>query len=805
MHNPLTMLGNYLTTGVRAVLRHKPHLLLNLLGLTTGLASALLILLFTSYEQGFDKMHPDAANTYRLEQYFSSLKQRFPVSSPAMQPLLQSYDQRIRVTRINSGAPALRLNGNSQQLTLEWPLSVEPNFAEFFQLQLLSGDLAATLAQPNEIALSQHEAQRLFGHTDVIGQQLQLGEQRYTVTALFTLPQQSHIQAGSLRRLSDTVAAGRLMMNNVYSYVHLPEDIDHAALLTQLTTQLNEQAYGGRQMSELLLQPITDIHLHSALAYEFKVNGSASTVNICLLLAALLILIAAINFINMSTARAGMRAKEVGVRKALGASRGQLFVQFMLESLLIACCAGLLAAVVVELALPEFNVLVNRPLSLDYLGNFGLILAGSIVCVGVVAGIYPAVFISAFDAKKVLSGDFQRGNTAVWLRKALLVLQGAISIGLLVASVVLQQQLQLLQNQPTGYLRDSRLLVQGIDNQHLFWANNRDLLQSLRRIDGVNAASILDMQLTDTVSQAMNIQLPGQTQDNGLPPVSHIGTGFDITKAAGLTLLAGRDFSETYQSDWYQVHADHATAAVIITESLARQVGISDINQAIGQQWLLPGDQPVLRMTVVGVVADIQVGSATKQAEPLLLICGRSPMNYANILLDLQPEQASASRQQVQQVLAERLQRQDVRLSWVNDDYTAIYQNQQRQGKVIAIFAGLAIALTCVGLFGLAAFSAEQRSREVAMRKVLGANRWQLVNLLASEYLKLMALSTLLAIPATYWALNSWLMAFTVRVSQSPWWYLLAAAATFAICWCTVASLAWQVAGRKPALVLRQQ
>ena len=788
-------------------IRHKPHLLLNLLGLTTGLASALLILLFTSYEQGFDKMHPNAANSYRLEQYFSSLKQRFPVSSPAMQPLLQNYDQRIRVTRINSGAPALRLNGNSQQLTLEWPLSVEPNFAEFFQLKILSGDLTATLAQPNEIALSQPEAQRLFGHTDVIGQQLQLGEQRYTVTALFTLPQQSHIQAGSLRRLSDTTAASGLRMNNVYSYVQLPEDIDQAALLTQLTLQLNEQAYGGRQMSELLLQPITDIHLHSALAYEFKVNGSASTVNICLLLAALLILIAAINFINMSTARAGMRAKEVGVRKALGASRGQLLLQFMLESLLIACCAGLLAAVVVELALPEFNVLVNRPLSLNYLGEFGLILFGSIVGVGVgvVAGIYPAVFISAFDAKKVLSGDFQRGNTAVWLRKALLVLQGAISIGLLVASVVLQQQLQLLQSQPTGYLRDSRLLVQGIDNQHLFWAQNRDLLQSLRRIDGVNAASILDMQLTDTVSQAMNIQLPGQTQDNGLPPVSHIGTGFDIAKAAGLTLLAGRDFSATYQTDWYQVQGDHATAAVIITESLARQAGITDITQAIGQQWLLPGDEPVLRMTVVGVVADIQVGSATKQAEPLLLICGRSPMNYANILLDLQPEQAIAGRQQVEQVLAERLQRQDLRLSWVNDDYQAIYQNQQRQGKVISIFAGLAIALTCVGLFGLAAFSAEQRSREVAMRKVLGANRWQLVNLLASEYLKLMALSTLLALPATYWALNSWLMAFTVRVSQSPLWYLLAAAATFAICWCTVASLAWQVAGRKPALVLRQQ
>src|SRR5690606_17816761 len=173
--------------------------------------------------------------------------------------------------------------------------------------------------------------------------------------------------------------------------------------------------------------------------------------------------------------------------------------------------------------------------------------------------------------------------------------------------------------------------------------------------------------------------------------------------------------------------------------------------------------------------------------------------------LNLQPEQAFSARSKVQQLLTDRLQRQDLQLSWLSDDYNAMYQNQQRQTKVIAIFAALAIALTCVGLFGLAAFSAEQRSREVAMRKVLGAGRFSLVNLLASEYIKLMAISAVLAIPATFWALDSWLAEFSVRISQNPLWYLLAAAATFAICWCTVATLAWQVAGRKPAMVLRQQ
>ncbi|MBY0420353.1 MAG: FtsX-like permease family protein, partial [Pararheinheimera sp.] len=563
MLNSFSMIGNYFITGIRAVLRHKTHLALNLLGLTTGLASALLILLYASYELGYDSMHPNADSTYRLEQFFIPVNQRFPVSSPAMKAVLENYDKRIKVSRINSGAPALRLAGSSEQLSLERAQAVDATITDFFQIEVLQGDLSAALTQPNQIALSEQEAMRLFGHTDVLGQQLQLGEQRYTVSALYRMPEQSHFQAGSLRRISDEVTAGRLMVNNVYSYIQLPAGFDQTTMLRELTTQLNQQAYEGGKVSELQLRALTDIHLHSNLAYEFEVNGSAGTVHICLVLAALLLLIAAINFINMSTARAAMRAKEVGVRKALGASRSQLFVQFMLESLLIACCAGLLAAVAVELVLPEFNLLVNRPLQLDYIGNFGLILLASVFSVGALAGVYPAVFISAFDAKKVLSGDFQRGNTAIWLRKGLLVLQGAITIGLLVSSMVLQQQLQLLQNQPTGYQRDARLMVNAIDNSLLFYAENKNLLQSLQKVEGVHAVSMLDMQITDTISQAMDIQLPGQTQDTALPPISQLGTGFDIVKTAGLTLLAGRDFSETYQSDWYQTHSDHATAAVI--------------------------------------------------------------------------------------------------------------------------------------------------------------------------------------------------------------------------------------------------
>lgn len=805
MRSSISMIGNYLTTGIRAVLRHKVHLVLNLFGLAIGLAAALFILLFVQHERGYDQMHPNAATSYRLEQLFIPLNQRFPISSPAAKHLLQDYDARIQVTRLAGfGDPEVQLSSSPLKLSLQHAFEAETNLTDFFQFDILSGDLQAALSQPNRLALSEHEAIRLFGHTEVVGQQLQLDQSNYQITAVYRLPAQTHLQLGSLRRLSDAIANHPLAQNSVYSYLQLPADVNQSALLEQLSKQLNEQAYQGQTMSELKLRALTDIHLQSNLGYELKVNGSASTVRIGLMLAALLLLVATINFVNMSTARAGQRAKEVGVRKTLGASRWQLFWQFMLESLLIAAAAGLLAMVLVELLLPQFSALVNRPLSLSYLGSFGALVLATIVSTGLLAGVYPALFISAFDAKKVLSGDFQRGSTAIWLRKALLVLQGAIAIGLLVSTAILQQQVQLLQNQPTGYQRDARLLVHDLPNELLFWSEQQSLVPALQQIEGVQSVSLLDMQLTETISQAMSIQLPGQTADNSLPPIPQLGAGFDIVETAGFTLLAGRDFSSEFQSDWYQRHDNTATAAGIINQTLARQAGFNNPADAIGQQWQLPDSTP-LSITIVGVIADVQIGAATRQPEPLLLIAGRSPMMAGHILVKLDPVLALQSRIQIEQVLTERLQRQDITLSWLEDNYSMLYQNQRRQSTVIAIFSALAIALTCVGLFGLAAFSAEQRSREVAMRKVLGAGQFKLVNLLANEYLTLMAISAVLAIPITYLALDSWLATFTVRVNQSPLLYMLATIITFAICWCTVAALAWQVANRKPAMVLRQQ
>lgn len=791
-----------LRTGWRSLWRQQLHLLLNLSGLAVGLAAALLILLFVRFELGYDQHQPKAGDTYRLEQNFASLGQRFPIGSPSMLGLLQNYDARIQVTRMTSAAPELVVPARGPQaLKLRDPLAVEANFTEFFQVQVLQGDLAAVLASPQQIALSLPEAERLFGRQDVLGQTLQLGSQPYTVGAVYApASAQSHLQPASLRRLDDKEANRPLQMNNVYLYLQLPADIDQQALTRSLTGQVNQQAYGGKNMTELVLKKMTDIHLHSALPYEFRVNGSVGTVQICLGLAALLLFIAGINFVNMSIARAGQRAKEVGVRKALGASRSQLVLQFLLESVLLVAMAGLLAAVLVEFSLPWFSQLVDRPLALAYLGDFGLMLLAVVLVIGVLAGAYPAFFLSAFDAKKVLSGDFQRGQTAVWLRKMLLVLQGAISVGLLVSTWVLQQQLALLQSMPTGYERAARLTINEIDNSQLFWDSGHGLTELLARQPGVTAVTMLDMSLLDTISQAGRLQVPGQPE---LPPVRQLGAGYQVVKAAGFRLLAGRDFDAKY-ADWYQTSDKDAKAAVLITESLLHKAGFSDPQQAIGQVWSLPGDQKPLQVTVVGVIADLQIGSAIGQPEPVIVICGRSPMTFAQLVLQLDPAQALTLRPQLEQLVQQKLQKAELKSSWLSDDFYSLYQGQRRQSQVVSLFALLAVGLTLAGLFGLSAFSTAQRSREVAMRKVLGAGRLALVQLLANEYLRLMGLSIALAVPLTYWLLAQWLGQFSAQVSQSPLVYLAAATLTLALSWLTVASLAWQVTGRAPSTVLRQ-
>jgi len=787
-------------TSVRSFSAQWLHLLLNISGLVVGMAAALLILMFVRYELSFDQQHPADENSYRLEQWFVPIAQRFPISSPAMKQLLVQYHPDITVSRFHTSSlkvtPAGQLS--PRQMSLQAPMAVEANFTDFFRIDTLQGDLAQVLQQPGLIALSQSEANRLFGAQNALGQLLQLADSSLKVAAIYAdLPENTHLVAGSLRRIADSELATSLAINNVYSYVQLPVSVVIADLEQYLTKALKEQGYEGQDIATIQLRAFHDIHLHSALAHELKPNGSIRSVQLAFALACLILLIVAINFINISTARAGSRAREVGVRKTLGASRLQLISQFLLESVLICALAGALAIIVAVLCLPYFNLLVGRQIGLDWAQLAGL-QSMLVLLMGLAAGMYPAFYLSAFDAKRVLSGDFQRGGTAIWLRKALLVLQGMISIALIIATLIIQQQLQLLHNAPTGYDRSNTLMAEAIPQAQILQQDNA-LVQRLRQVPGVQAVSQIDAKLTDTVPQAISMRLPGRTEPT--PMIRQIGTGYQISQAAGFQLLAGRDFSADFASDWFHSTAEKNTASMIVSASLVEQLGYPSVSSVIGQVWQHEEHNgKITHLTVVGVMADVQIGSAVNAAAPLVLICGYSVMEQSHLLLHLTADAATGAKEMIR----EQLRLDDIRFQWVGDEYSMVYQSQMRQGQVVMTFAVLALMLTCIGMLGLSAFTAGQRRREVAIRKILGADRLGLVQLLTLEYLKLMLISALVALPLTYFALQHWLSGFSVRVQQSAGDYLIALLLTLALSWCTVAVIAWRTSARSPAQVLRQ-
>ncbi|MCF2910431.1 ABC transporter permease [Pseudoalteromonas sp. DL2-H2.2] len=808
------MLELYLMGALRAFLRQKFHLLLNVTGLAIGLGAALLIALYSQFELSYDDHQPNASHVFRLEQSWPSMGLDAPVSSPLM------AEEFTKLNDIEAAFYLLNLSQRhgsdilirGQQQKLDKVFAATDNLTQFIALDILHGELAPALTQPAKLALSRTQAIRLFGQSDVIGQTLVQGDITWSVVAVFAdLPDNTHFDFNGLAAMTPS-QAGKPALQSNDAYVYLRTRFDDSAqqprtqLEQVLTEQYNEMVYKGKNMVQVTLLPLLDIHLYGHSRFEFKANGSADNVHISIGLSILLILVASFNFINMSTAKAAQRAKEVGVKKALGASRFQLMLQFLLESVLITLIAGLLALVFVELALPWFNQLVDKSLSLTFTLPFIALFSATIVTVGVIAGLYPALFIASFDAKRVLSGDLQRGATAIWVRKSLLVAQAALSITLIIATFVLYQQLVFLTTLDTGYAKENRLEIRALNATEVF--NSRSALtDALQRLDGVTSVGVSDTALTSSTNTSARLIWPGADPAN--MPIPFIGTGYQTVENQGLTLLHGRDFSRQFSSDWYQQGDEsQPSASIIISREIAMQANQVDMDSLIGQTWrVVVGNQEgqSIRAKVVGIVEDIKIGSSRDASSALFFICGYSRMSQANLVLAHTRTDLAQLRQEVQSVLQQHLGVVGADIESISKRYQLLYQGDQQASKVIFTFTALAIVLTVIGIFGLSSFSAQRRSKEVAIRKVLGATRPQLINLLAMEYIKLVLGSALIAFPLAYWLVSDWLTNFNERVAHPYAIYLIAAALVGTITWLTVATQVFKTASTKPSAALRYE
>jgi len=798
------MFANYFITALRAFKQQKLNFVLNVLGLSVGLAAAILMALFAQNELSYDSQQPDAERVYRITQDLTKIgMEALPFSNYVkVAATIRSYSQVEEIFALttfeSSNSVITSETYQGQGYKLNNIFGATPNIENFIDMHTLAGDLNSALSIPNSLALSESEAVRIFGNIDIIGKSLHHLKGQYTVRAVFSdLPENTHFAFKSLAYLKQDQTDSS--SNNSYIYVKLAEQSDPELYAKVLTEQAVTDGLKGK--SSLSLMPLLDIHLTSKSMAEFKKGGEKQNVMICVGLSALLILIASFNFVNMTVAQSTKRAKEVGVRKALGASKSQLVAQFLSESVIISLFSTLIACTLVELILPNFNVLINRNLAIDYRSQFSLVIVVVSMLVGIIAGLYPAFFISSFSAKRVLSGDFQHGNTATLVRKCLLVLQAAISIALIITTIIMSQQLDHLQNLPLGYETKQRLVISRLPAELVYTKDPSSLVNKLNNIEGVQRLTILGFPITQSPIMSEAITWPnGEKADSRIPIT---GAGFNIVKGLGLTLLAGRDFTPEFPGDWDSVVSEpfQRNVAAIITESVAKQAGFSNVADIIGKTISNSNQEYAADMRVIGVVADVVVGNGQR----LIFLCGYPSSSLIHVILTIVPKNVINIQQQIIEILGEDANIFEPKISLLAENYKATYRNDERISQLVLIFTSLAIFLTMLGTFGLASFSALRRQKEMTIRKILGASRLGIINLLTKEFLILVVIGVVIAFPLTYWLVGDWLANFNNRVEQTLWVYIMAALAVASITWLTVASIAFKVVSTRPSLILRDE
>jgi putative ABC transport system permease protein len=812
------MLSNYLKIAWRNIVGNPMFSAINIIGLSIGLACCIIITLFVRYELSYDKHWENADRTYRVTRDFFGNNLKLAAVAPPIAPLMREDFTEIEdIVRILA-APGVTLSRDDLRIREENLVIADSNVFEFFNLEFVSGDPATALARPTDIVISRRAAGRYFGNEDPIGQTLNLMDQAdVTVTAIIEdLPDNTHMAF----ELVGSIAAIPLMMgpeeleswgsNNYYTYLRLPEGYDPQDLESRFTDFLvkhwNENA---ESISALNLQRLPDIHLTSNRDGEWRANGSMAVVYTFSAVALVVLLIACINFMNLTTARSTQRAREVGIRKVVGARRDQLIIQFLGESVLLTAFAMLLAVAIVELVLPAFANFLEKPItfSLANTGSLG-VLVTSIVIVGLLAGSYPAFYLSKFRPADVLKGSASGSGSAV-LRKGLVVFQFATSIALLIATGVVIAQMQYARNIDLGYDR-SRNLVTALPFFADLWETYEPLKAELEAhpdiLSVVYSSRVPGMQNLDGSGYvAEGVQISRDT----MQAISDIKVDYQWFDHYDVEFLAGRPFRQNEMRIEMPTEENPVTrGSAILNESAARRFGWTP-DEAVGKIIRQPMSHEMTSFVdreVVGVIPDIHFSSlhdemkSTVYAEP--------NENYGRrISVKLAAGDHRAAIEHFEAVWSRVVPGEPAHWEFLDDRFDALYRSEARQAQMFGVFSAFAIFVATLGLFGLASFTTERRTKEIGIRKVMGASVKDIVWLLTSDFTKLVLLANIIAWPVAYYFMSQWLTRFVYRAPFGEWaWLFVAAAiAALAAAWLTISLQASRAATARPVLALRYE
>jgi putative ABC transport system permease protein len=810
------MFKNYLKIAARNLLKHKAYSLINVLGLAIGMACCILILLYVRHELSYDRHHENAERIYRVaaDVKFGGNDYQIAVSpSPMAEALARDFPEVVNAARFRNYGTFLIKKEGAQNFKEERVVYADNAIFEIFTIPLLAGD--AALTAPNAVVISKSTAKKYFGNAEAVGQSLILNNtDTYKITGVFAdMPDNSHFHFDfivSLLILDES--RNNLWVSNTFAtYILLKEGADPAALEAKFPAMLEK--YMGPQVLQSLgtsleefyksgnhwryyLQPLPDIHLHSELGAEFEPNGSIRYVYIFSAIAVFILLIACINFMNLATARSANRAREVGIRKVVGSYQRQLVGQFLAEAVFLSALAMALALVLVELVLPAFNNLAEKQLQTFYLGNWPLLAAliGITLTVGIVAGSYPAFVLSAFKPVSVLKGNLRAGAKSSRLRSALVVFQFAASVILIVGTLIVKNQLHYIQNKNLGFnkeqvivLHDAQALGEKLD------AFKTEVTRNPNVVSGT-VSGFLPVASDRLIAGFW----PEGERSSGQNAVSmqywEVDNGY--VQTMGMEILSGRDFSESFGAD---------SSAIILNEKAIKMFGFDDpIGKKIYTYGFTPGRglDRVIPYTVIGVIKDFHFSSLRENIGALGLRLGR---NRAFISFRIKVEDVAALIAFLQNKWKEFAPDQPFAYSFLDQRFASMYRAEQRVGGIFSAFAGLAIFTACLGLFGLASFTAEQRTKEIGIRRVLGATVSNVTLLLSKDFVKLVLVANVIAWPVAWYAMNEWLKDFAYRIEIGWWVFALAGGLALLIALLTVSTQAIKAALANPVDSLRYE
>ncbi len=818
------MFKNYLKIGLRNLVKQKIYSVINIVGLSVGMASCALILLHVEDEFSYDQFHEKKDQLYKvsLERIYPDYTTFYDVIPHSFSEVMkQDFPEVENSVRIGAGiggnAVMVRYNpeGRDQVVFEENQiLLADSNFFDVFTFELLKGDPETALAGQNKMVITEETAKKYFGDEDPIEKTLITDFGQFTITGICeNIPDNSHFDFDFLGSLNTFpfFRNENYMSFSCHTYLQLAKGAPPSQLEAKFPDMVRNYAAGQVQQNlnmsydeyiaagngyRYYLRQITDIHLDpSNIEGKMKAGGSSTYVYIFISISVIILIIACINFMNLATARSAERAKEVGVRKTMGSLRNQLTSQFLVESVLISLIAMFLAFGIIYLALPEFNTLANKTLSISLTGS--MIIPGMItfaLVVGLLAGSYPALVISGYKPVEVMKGKFRSSSQGSWLRNGLVVFQFWISIVLIIGTLVVQDQMQYMLNKSLGFDKEELITI-----SRAFTLNANNANQSETFINEIE-------QIPGVIGAASSNSIPGNfffgiqfTIEGSTEPLTAKGFNVDddFSELMGFELVEGRTFSRDFDD----------SLSIILNKKAVETLGVEDpIGMRLTTTGAAGAPTAAVVYTVVGVVEDFHFESLHDEITPLIIISTESQTaGIAFVSVRIEMEQSSQVLADIESKWKEFVPQEPFKFQFLDQYLDDQYQAEKNSSQIFATFTGLAIIIACVGLFGLAAYTAGLRTKEIGVRKVMGASVASVVVMLSKDFTKLILIAFVLAVPVAWYAMDQWLSGFYYRVDVGVVTFIIAGGIALLISWLTVSYQSIKAAVVNPVKSLRSE